>query len=76
MNDEQPKVKKGRGFGKKPRLFCTSLRMDKHVLEFYKTQYPDCMQVKMREVLTDYANNQLVKLLAKQGAQNGTQEND
>jgi hypothetical protein len=72
MNDEQPKVKKGRGPGKKPRLFCTSLRMDKHVLEFYKTQYPDSMQMKMREVLTDYMNNQL----AQQGAQNGTQEND
>jgi uncharacterized protein (DUF4415 family) len=72
MNDEQPKVKKGRGPGKKPRLFCTSLRMEKHVLEFYKTQYPDCMQVKMREVLADYMNDQL----AQQGAQNGTQEND
>jgi uncharacterized protein (DUF4415 family) len=72
MNDEQPKVKKGRGPGKKPRLFCTSLRMDKHVLEFYKTQYPDCMQARMREVLTDYMNDQL----AQQGAQNGTQTND
>jgi uncharacterized protein (DUF4415 family) len=72
MNDEQPKVKKGRGPGKKPRLFCTSLRMEKHVLEFYKTQYPDSMQAKIREVLTDYVNNQL----AQQGAQNGTQEND
>jgi uncharacterized protein (DUF4415 family) len=76
MNDEQPKVKKGRGPGKKPRLFSTSLRMDRSVLEFYKTHYPDNMQAKMREVLTDYANNQLVQLLAKQGAQNGTQEND
>ena len=72
MNDEQPKVKKGRGPGKKPRLFCTSLRMEKHVLEFYRTQYPDSMQAKIREVLTDYVNNQL----AQQGAQNGTQEND
>jgi uncharacterized protein (DUF4415 family) len=72
VNDEQPKVKKGRGPGKKPRLFCTSLRMEKHVLEFYRTQYPDSMQAKIREVLTDYVNNQL----AQQGAQNGTQEND
>jgi hypothetical protein len=46
--------------------------MEKHVLEFYKTQYPDSMQAKIREVLTDYVNNQL----AQQGAQNGTQEND
>ena len=72
MNDEQPKVKKGRGPGKKPRLFCTSLRMEKHVLEFYRTHYPDSMQAKIREVLTDYVNNQL----AQQGAQNGTQTND
>ena len=76
MNDEQPKVKRGRGLGRKPRLFSTSLRMDRSVLEFYKTQYPDCMQAKIREVLTDYANNQLVQLLAQQGAPNGTQEND
>jgi uncharacterized protein (DUF4415 family) len=72
MNDEQPKVKKGRGPGKKPRLFSTSLRMERHVLEFYKTQYPDCMQAKMREVLTDYAN----KLLGPIRSPNGTQEND
>jgi uncharacterized protein (DUF4415 family) len=69
MSDEQP-MKKGRGPGKKPRLFCTSLRMDKHVLEFYKTHYPGSMQMKMREVLTEYVNQ-----TQQQGATNGPQEN-
>lgn len=67
--DEQPKVRKGRGPGKKPRLFCTSLRMDRTVLEYFKT-FPN-PQAKMREVLTDHVNNQP----KSQGETNGSQEN-
>jgi uncharacterized protein (DUF4415 family) len=66
MNEEQPKVKRGRGPGKKPRLFCTSLRMDKTVLDYYKT-FPN-PQVKMREVLTEFVNQ-----TQSQGANDGTQ---
>lgn len=69
MNEDQPKVRKGRGPGKKPRLFCTSLRMERTVLEYFKT-FPN-PQAKIREVLTDYVNNQ-PKL---QGEANGPQEN-
>lgn len=69
MNEDQPKVRKGRGPGKKPRLFCTSLRMERTVLEYFKT-FPN-PQAKIREVLTDYVNNQ-PKL---QGETNGPQEN-
>lgn len=69
MNEDQPKVRKGRGPGKKPRLFCTSLRMDKTVLDFYKA-FPN-PQVKMREVLTEFVNQ-----TRSQGANDGTQEND
>ena len=69
MNEEQPKVKRGRGPGKKPRLFCTSLRMDKTVLDFYKA-FPN-PQMKMREVLTEFVNQ-----TQSQGANDGTQEND
>ena len=68
MNEDQPKVRKGRGPGKKPRLFCTSLRMDKTVLDFYKA-FPN-PQVKMREVLTEFVNQ-----TQSQGANDGTQEN-
>jgi hypothetical protein len=68
MNEDQPKVRKGRGPGKKPRLFCTSLRMDKTVLDFYKA-FPN-PQVKMREVLTEFVNQ-----TRSQGANDGTQEN-
>jgi uncharacterized protein (DUF4415 family) len=68
MNEEQPKVKRGRGPGKKPRLFCTSLRMDKTVLDYYKT-FPN-PQVKMREVLTEFVNQTQTQ---SQGATNGPQ---
>lgn len=68
MNEDQPKVRKGRGPGKKPRLFCTSLRMDKTVLDFYKT-FPS-PQGKMREVLTEYVNQ-----TRSQGETDGAQEN-
>lgn len=71
MNEqlEQPRVKRGRGPGKKPRMFCTSLRIDKTVLDYFKA-FPN-PQVKMREVLTEYVNNQP----EPQGETNGTQEN-
>lgn len=68
MNEDQPKVRKVRGPGKKPRLFCTSLRIDKTVLDYFKTFLNP--QAKMREVLTDYVNNHPL-----QGEANGSQEN-
>jgi hypothetical protein len=50
--------KKGRGLGKKPALFCTSLRLPKHVMDYFNTNYAYTKQAKMREVLTEYVNNQ------------------
>lgn len=50
--------KKGRGLGKKPALFCTSLRLPKHVMDYFNTNYAYIKQAKMREVLTEYVNNQ------------------
>lgn len=47
-----PVVKKGRGPGKKPALICTSLRLPKEAIEFYKGF--ENQQVKMREVLVEY----------------------
>jgi len=52
------KKRKGRGFGKKPALFCTSLRLPKHVMDYFNTNYAYTKQAKMREVLTEYVNNQ------------------
>ena len=57
--------RKGRGPGKKPALFCTSLRLDKEVMEYFNTHHPYTKQAKMREILTEYINSQ------KQGANNG-----
>jgi len=59
------KPKRGRGLGKKPPLFCTSLRLSKEVMDYFNTKYPYTKQAKMREILTEYINSQ------KQGAKNG-----
>ena len=50
--------KKGRGLGKKPALFCTSLRLPKDVMDYFNTNFAYTKQAKMREVLTEYVNNQ------------------
>jgi hypothetical protein len=50
--------KKGRGLGKKPALSCTSLRLPKDVMDYFNTNYAYTKQAKMREVLTEYVNNQ------------------
>jgi len=52
------KKRKGRGVGKKPALFCTSLRLPKHVMDYFNTNFAYTKQAKMREVLTEYVNNQ------------------
>lgn len=48
--------RKGRGLGVKPRLACTSIRLEAEVLEFYRRNYGSKMQSKMREVLREYVN--------------------
>lgn len=50
--------RKGRGPGKKPALFCTSLRLPKEVMEYFNTHYPETKQAKMREILTDFVQSQ------------------
>jgi uncharacterized protein (DUF4415 family) len=46
--------RKGRGVGKKPPLFCTSLRLPKDVMDYFNTNYAYTKQAKMREVLTEF----------------------
>lgn len=60
------KKRKGRGPGKKPALFCTSLRLPKEVMDYFNDHFPDSKQAKMREILTDYVHNQM------QGENHGT----
>ena len=52
------KKRKGRGLGKKPPLFCTSLRLPKEVMDFFNTNYAYTKQAKMREVLTEFVKQQ------------------
>ena len=53
-----PTKRKGRGPGKRPALVCTSLRLPKEVMEYYKRF--ENQQLKMREVLTNYVTNDLL----------------
>lgn len=53
--------RKGRGLGKKPALTCTSIRLSKEIMEYFNTHHPFNKQAKMREILTDYVNNQKEK---------------
>ena len=53
--------RKGRGLGKKPSLFCTSLRLPKDVMDYFNTNYAYTKQAKMREILTDYVQQRGMK---------------
>lgn len=52
------KKRKGRGLGKKPALFCTSLRLSQEVMEYFNRHFPYTKQAKMREILADYVKQQ------------------
>jgi len=62
---EEIKKRKGRGAGKKPPLFNTSLRLPREVMDYFNTHHPYTKQAKIREVLIEYVNSQ------QQGANNG-----
>jgi hypothetical protein len=50
-------VRKGRGPGKKPALVCTSIRLPRHVLEYFSKQ--ENKQKLMRDLLTQYVDSKL-----------------
>ena len=66
---EKPK-RRGRGLGKKPALFATSIRLSREIVEYFNKYHPQDKQAQMRAVLTDYVRDEL-KL---KEPQNGTQE--
>lgn len=73
MSDEEAKPKKrGRGPGKKPKLFGTSIRLPMNVMEYFNTHYPNTKQAKIREILTNFVSDQSQQT---QGESNGPQEN-
>jgi len=51
------KKRKGRGPGKKPALFNTSVRLSREVMDYFDQNYPN-KQAKIREVLTNYVKSQ------------------
>lgn len=69
MEEVEPPKKKGRGPGKKPRLFCTSIRLPQEVMEYFRKYHPNQRQAQMRAVLIDYVQDEL-----KKEPHHGTQE--
>ena len=53
------KKRKGRGLGKKPALMHMTVRVPKEVAEFLEAHYPYTKQAKIREILTNYVNQEL-----------------
>lgn len=76
---EKPK-RKGRGPGKKPALFVTSIRITQEVRTFFDTHYPKSKQAVMRQVLTDFMMRtkatQATQAIETQGANHEPQEDD
>lgn len=52
------KKRKGRGPGKKPALFNTSVRISREVMDYFDLHHPGNKQAKIREILTDYVKKQ------------------
>lgn len=49
--------RKGRGLGKRPSMFNTSIRLPKEVMDYFDTNHPYSKQAMMREVLLDYVRS-------------------
>ena len=54
----EEKIKRGRGLGKRPALVCTSIRLPRDVMEYFKQLSPEGHLVAMRQVLVDHMNKQ------------------
>ena len=52
------KKRKGRGLGKKPALFNTSVRLSREVMDYFDQHHAGNKQAKIREVLTNYVKSQ------------------
>lgn len=70
---EQPK-RKGRGPGKKPALFCTSIRLSKEVMDYFNKYHPRDKQAQMRAVLTEYVRDELKLKESQNGPQKTVDE--
>jgi len=72
MNENltQQHKRKGRGPGKKPRLFLTSIRLSWEVINYFNNYHPRNKQAQMRAVLTEYVRDE-IKL---KEPQHGTQK--
>lgn len=68
--------KRGRGKGKKLALAFTSIRLEPHVMKWYREAYPTRTQAKMREVLKEYAEQSIKELSNEEAKQSSTNSED
>ena len=61
MTEEVPAKRKGRGLGKRPAMFNTSVRLPIEVMDYFNEHYPYSKQAMMREVLIEYVRRKTNK---------------
>lgn len=61
MTEEVPAKRKGRGLGKRPALFNTSVRLPIEVMDYFNEHHPYSKQAMMREVLIEYVRRKTSK---------------
>lgn len=75
MSEEEPKKRKGRGLGKRPAMFNTSVRLPQEVMDYFTEHYPYSKQAMMREVLLEYVRSKTNQVKPiNEGAKHGNQE--
>lgn len=70
-----PPKRRGRGPGKRPALFSTSIRLSREVMDYFNQRHPKDKQAQMRAVLTEYVRDELNRTSQPKEPQHGTQEN-
>lgn len=59
MDSNEVVKRKVRGPGKRPKLFCTSIRLTQKTMEYFNTVHPSDKQAAMRRILDEYVEQQL-----------------
>ncbi len=60
---DDPAKRKGRGLGKRPAMFNTSVRLPTEVMDYFNEHHPYSKQAMMREVLIEYVRTKTGKTI-------------
>lgn len=76
MTEEVPAKRRGRGLGKRPAMFNTSVRLPVEVMDYFNEHHPYSKQAMMREVLIEYVRRKTNQTIepTKEGAKHDYEE--